>query len=110
MRNPGLAAGPAENRVPGGGWISAAGMLDQRPKGVVEVRADRRTDLLGRWTRRLEAVYDAHAMVVRRLDAVRRPHDGPRHVRLIDDLLSVDAVRHAQLARILAVRSRRELP
>src|SRR5438270_12484546 len=99
MRNPGLAAGPAENRVPGGGCISAAGMLDQRPKGVVEVRADRRTDLLSRWTGRLEAVHDAHAMLVKRFDAVRRPYNGPCHVGLICELLSLDDVGNAHMDR-----------
>src|SRR5947209_6270917 len=105
MRNPGLAAGPAENRLARGGRISAAGMLDQRPKGVVEVRADRRTDFLGGWTRRLEPVHHAHTMLVKGFDAVRCPHNGPRHIGLIDELLSLDDVGNAQMDGILATRS-----
>src|SRR5436309_11393626 len=107
-RNPGLDAGPSANRLLVGGGTSAAGILDQRSKRVIEVRADRRTELPGRRTRRLEAVHDADAVLVKHFDAVHRPKNGPRDFGLIHEPLSTDDIHNSQMDRILAMWSHRD--
>ena len=67
-------------------------MLNQRFQGVIEVRADRRADRLGRGTRRLQAVHDAHTLRAERFDAVRRANDRPRDLGLIDEPLALDDI------------------